>query len=90
MSISIHLHISDFMTWGEELYTNFDKIKYTRRAHVVLYESETTSSSIRQQHEVTTTEGNALGIVFEPGKGEIMNGTLLHKDVHNLYSSINY
>jgi hypothetical protein len=78
-----------FMTWGEEFCTNFDKIKYTLRAHVVLYDSETLSSSISQKHEVTTTEGNVLEILFEPDTEEIVHRTLLHKEVYNLYSSIN-
>jgi hypothetical protein len=61
-----------FMTWGEELCTNVDDIKYALQAHVVLYDYETLSSFIRQKHGVTTIEGNALGIVFEPDKEEIM------------------
>jgi hypothetical protein len=61
-----------FMTWGEELCTNFDKISYTLRAHVVLYDSGTLSSFISQKQEVKTTEGNALERVFEPDKEEII------------------
>jgi hypothetical protein len=36
-------------------------IKYISRARVVLYDSETQSSSIRQKDEVTTSEVIALG-----------------------------
>ena len=60
---------------------NFGKIKYILRAHVVLYDSESLSSLIGQKHEVTTTEGFALGIIFEPDIEETMHRVAL---IHTL------
>jgi hypothetical protein len=62
-------------------------MKYTLTAHVVLYDSGKLSSYIRQKYSVTTTESNALEIVLEPDKEEIMHRILLHKEAH--YRQIN-
>jgi hypothetical protein len=63
---------------------NFDNIKYILRVHIVLYDFEILSSSVRQKHEVMTIGGFVLGIIFERDKEEIMHRTSLNKEFHNL------
>jgi hypothetical protein len=58
---------------------------------VVLYECETWSLTLREEHRLKVFEYRVLGRIFGPNRNEVIGGSrkLHNEELHNLYSSPN-
>jgi hypothetical protein len=56
---------------------------------VVLYECETWSLRVREEHKLRVFENRVLGRIFGPKRDEVTGGwgKLHNEELHNLYSS---
>jgi hypothetical protein len=65
-----------------------ERLKYTKNLQVVLYECETWSLILREDHRLRVFESRVLRRIFEPKSVEVTEDWMkLHsEELHNLYT----